>query len=131
MAHKPFVRDKAFHRPARFAERIKEELVGLVPGEIKDPRLEKIFSLRVTSVVVAGDLKNATVTYSLSEDEEKHSREVSKILNQAANFLRRELSFSLASKVTPQLHFKFDKGAANAEHIDHLLKDVPSSSDEE
>ena len=128
MGHKPFVHDKGpSHRPAKFSERIKEELTGLVPGELKDPRLDKIFSLKITTVEVANDLKNATILFSLSEDEEKFAKEVAAILNQAANFLRREISFALATKITPQLHFKFDKGA-NTGHIDELLKQI--SSDE-
>lgn len=130
MGHKPFVREKPFHRPARFAERIKEELVGLVPAELKDPRLEKIFSLAITDVEVAADLKNATALFSLSEDEAKHAKEVAEILNRSANFIRREISFALASKVTPQIHFKFDKGANNPERIDELLKQAaPAKAD--
>lgn len=125
MGHKPFVKDKPFHRPARFAERIKEELVGLVPSELKDPRLDKIFTLTITDVEVAADLKNATALFSLSDDEAKHAKEVAEILNRSANFIRREISFSLASKVTPQIHFKFDKGASNPAHIDELLKHTP------
>lgn len=129
MGHKPFVREKAFHRPARFAERIKEELIGLVPSELKDPRLEKICSITITEVEVAGDLKNATVLFSLSEDEAQHAREVAEILNRSANFVRREISFSLATKVTPQIHFKFDKGASNPAQIDELLRTVTPVSD--
>lgn len=127
MAHIPYTKDKSSHRPARFAELIKEELIGLVPAEIKDPRLEKVATIIVTDVAVAGDLKNATVSFSLSEDEEKYAPEVAKVLNQAANFLRREISYTLASKITPQLHFKFNRGPSNVSHIDKLLKEAQPS----
>lgn len=127
MGHKPFVQDKGpSHRPARIAQIVKEELATMIPGDLKDPRLEDIGFITITAVTVTNDLKNATVMFSLmSEDDRKKAKDIEAALNKAAGFLRHELMPRLQGKGTPLLNFKFDKGFENTGHIDELLKTIP------
>jgi ribosome-binding factor A len=127
MTHKPFVPQKSdSHRPARFAARIKEELSLMIPGELSDPRLKNVSSIVITDVRVSGDLKNATVLFSLSGDDATKvtAKNVTACLNDAAGFLRNELRSKLDSRVTPLLAFKYDKGPANAAGLESLLKEA-------
>lgn len=124
MGHKPFVQDKGQnHRPARFAQRVKEELMTMVPGDLKDPRLAGLAFFTVTSVDLSNDYKHATVHFALM-GENKRSKEVEEGLNAAAGYLRRELMHRLDTKITPNLTFKFDKGFENTMEIDALLKKI-------
>lgn len=121
MAHRPFTAAKGgSHRPARMAQRIKEELSLMVPGELADPRLDDLGSLTITEVSVTSDLKDATVKFALLQDA-KRAKTVTACLNDAAGFLRNELRAKLDTKVTPILTFKYDKGLSNVMEIDALL----------
>lgn len=124
MSHKPFVIDKApGHRPARIAERIREELVDLLDS-LKDPRLRSIGFITVTHVTMAPDLKNGTVQFTLSDADAPKAKAVEAALNQSSGYLRHELMQRLGTKITPQLFFKFDKGQSNAQRIEDLLNDI-------
>jgi ribosome-binding factor A len=120
-AHKPFVQEKPRHRPARFAQRLKEELSTLIPGSLRDPRLSGIGFLTITAVEVTPDLKHAKVMFALMGDE-KRAKEVTEALNKAAGFLRKELMHSLETKITPHLIFKYDRGLENLTEVQDLLK---------
>ncbi|MEW6055275.1 MAG: 30S ribosome-binding factor RbfA [Bdellovibrionota bacterium] len=131
MAHRPFMQDKPSYRPAKVAERIKEELAGLIPGELKDPRLDGIAFFTITNVGVTPDLRNANIQFTLADSEKTRAREVEAGLNKAAGFLRRELMQRLQIKITPHLAFKYDKGYDNTNRIDHLLRQASEASREE
>src|SRR4051794_30856883 len=124
MAHRPFVPKKGettnSHRPARFAERLKVELVELVPGELKDPRLYDIRFLTITNVELTPDLKHGKVFFALMGQSER-APEVEAALNAAAGFLRRQLMLRMETKVTPQLVFKYDIGLEHTAEISSLL----------
>ncbi len=123
MKHKPFVQDRPSHRPGRFAERVKEELVDLVPSKLKDPRISGVKLLTIVSVTVTPDLKHADVMFSLmGQEPPARIVVIEKGLNKAAVFLRRELSKRLATKVTPHLHFKYDKGFDKSSELSPLYK---------
>ena len=117
----PFVAEKESFRPAKVANRIKEELLLLVPESLKDPRMKKVGAMTVTSVVCTPDLRNARVMFALYENESQYKL-AETILNNAAGFLRREVSDRLGIKYTPILSFHFDKGMAHSKRIHDLLK---------
>lgn len=126
MKHKPFTLDKVSHRPARFAERVKEELTTFVPKELKDPRLYGVKFMTFTSVELAADFRNGNVMFSLMtvETDPARIKEIESALNAAANYIRHELMKRLATKVTPMLHFKYDKGLDLATELDPLYKKI-------
>ena len=124
MAHKPFVQEKSVnHRPERFAQRVKEELSQMIPGDLKDPRLADLAFLTITSVTITPDLKHATILFALMGQNKKY-KDIEAALNAAGNFLRKQLMHKLTNKITPHLNFKYDKGLANTMEIDALLKQV-------
>ena len=119
--HKPFSVEKPRYRPLRYAERIKEELSALLPSTVKDPRLEDIVMLTITSVTVSNNLRHGTVLFALMENEIK-AHDVEDILNKASQQIRRQLMRRLDTKVTPQLVFRYDHGLENMLRVDALLK---------
>jgi len=120
MGHKPFIQSRAVYRPNRFSQRIREELSSMLPGKLKDPRLEGIQFVTVTKVELTPDLKYADVSFSLMNDGER-ATDVEEALNQAANFLRKELMRVLNTKVTPHLVFRYDRGLDAANEMSSLL----------
>src|SRR5471030_2421576 len=102
MAHRPFVQERSNYRPARFAQRVKEELAQMIPGELRDPRLSGLGFLTITTVTITPDLKHCTILFALMGDEDR-SKDVTDGLNAAAGFLRKELMRKLDTKITPQL----------------------------
>lgn len=110
----------------RFAERVKQELVDLVPGHLKDPRLFGLRLLTITSVEVTPDLRHGNVLFSLMGQQKsaRQIREIEAALNQASGFLRHELMRRIATKNTPQLVFKYDTGFDSSQEIDPLFRKI-------
>ncbi len=127
MSFKPFTIEKPRYRQARFAQRVREELVALIPGGLKDPRLEGIPFITITNIEITPNLRHCTVQFALMNynTEEKRIKEVIAALNQASGFLRRELMYKMDTKVTPHLIFKFDRGFENITQVQTLLKKIP------
>lgn len=125
MKHKPFTLDKQpSHRPIRFAERMREELVELIPGDLKDPNLFGLKLFTITSVEVTDDLKNSNIKFSLMGQQKstKQVEDIERALNKASNFLRKELMKRLTSKITPHLHFKYDPSFDRSNELSPIFK---------
>lgn len=128
----PFTLDKGpSRRPARFAQRIREELTMLVPHSLHDPRLRNIPFITITEVTVTPDLKHAKILFALmgrelndAGEKSKQARSIEDALNEAAPFLRKELMYKLESKVTPQLKFVIDLGLGYSDEIAQLLRTI-------
>jgi ribosome-binding factor A len=105
-------------RAKRVADRIKETVALLLDTKVKDPRLGFV---TVTEVRVTGDLREATVFYTVLGDEEK--RMGTKIaLNSAKGMLRTEVGKALGIRYTPSLDFLLDGIPENAVHISEVLR---------
>lgn len=124
--HKPFITEKPSHRPVRFAERVREELVDFVPKSLKDPRLYGIKMLTILNVEVTPDLRNGKVMFSLmgQEPDAKRIKEIEQALNHAAGYIKKELMLRLATKNTPLLMFKYDKGLDKAFELTPLFNEI-------
>ena len=123
--HEPFAVEKApSHRPARFAQSLRQELATMIPGNLKDPRLTGPWLLTITSIEVSQDFRNANVMFSVTASDEKQMRSIEDALNQASGFLRKELTRRLTTKVTPHLRFRLDRGFEHASQISKLLKTI-------
>jgi ribosome-binding factor A len=112
-------------RPARVAERIREELSVLLQRKVNDPGLS---SVTVTEVSITPDLKIAHVNYSAFV-EPSERKAVAQALRRAEGYLRRELGAVLKLRVAPDLLFHYDDSYDRGAHIDSLLKKI--SHDEE
>ncbi len=127
MKHKPFTLDKQpSHRPTRFAERMREELVELIPGDLKDPNLFGLKLFTITNVEVSDDLKNSSIRFSLmgQQKSQKQVDQIESALNKASHFLRKELMKRLTSKITPHLHFKYDPSFDRSDDLSSQFKAI-------
>ena len=105
-------------RAKRVADRIKETVAQLLETRVKDPRLGFV---TVTEVRVTGDLREATVFYTVLGDDEKRLN-TKKALDSAKGMLRSEVGRVLGIKHTPSLTFMHDALPENAIHISEVLR---------
>jgi ribosome-binding factor A len=109
----------AGHRHERIAEEIQHEVVSMLEGELKDPRLAT--NVIVTEVRVSPDLKNARIFYTVEGTPEERT-EAQKALDKANGFVRHELVERLQVRRVPELHFILDESAERVRRIEELLR---------
>lgn len=109
---------KEYPRAARLNSQLQRELDGLIRDELRDPRVKGV---TLTSVDVSPDMRHAKIHVSVLALEGKPA-EAAKALNGAAGKLRVSLKHRLAIKHIPELHFHADETAANADHINRLIR---------
>ena len=107
---------KEFSRSQRMAEQVRRELSEMVRNELKDPRVHWV---SFTAVKLSKDLGHAVVYFSVMKDEE--ADQTSEALNNAAGFLRRELSRKIRARVTPSLKFVHDTSLERGSSMDALI----------
>lgn len=100
----------------RHAERVRELVASLV-REIKDPRLGMV---TVTDARITGDLREATVFYTVLGDVEEQSSTAA-ALESAKGMLRSRVGHALGLRHSPSLAFKLDNVLDNVKEIDDLL----------
>jgi ribosome-binding factor A len=104
-------------RLQRIADRIKQELSGMLIREVSDPRLQQIF---VTDVRIDRELAFADIYVSALEGTER-SADVLAGLEAASGFLRRNLASRVELRAFPRLRFHWDPTPENADHIEKIL----------
>ncbi len=107
-------------RNERLNEDIKREIISII-SQMKDPRLDCF--LTVMRVETAPDLTNAKVYISVLDGEDKCEAAV-KVLNKSQGFIRGELSKRLHIKRSPEFNFVKDDGAAYAQRINDIIRDI-------
>lgn len=112
-------------RPARVAERIREEISLLLLQKARDPGLS---SVTVTEVSVTPDLRIAHVNYSALVEPGTRP-EVAKALRRSSGFLRRELGHILGLRYAPELQFHYDDSYDRGARIDALLRGIPTGKE--
>jgi ribosome-binding factor A len=112
-------------RPERLAEALKEEIAEVVGFELEDPRLETVI---VTDVNVAPDLRDAKV-YVLVEGTEAEITAALKALQNAAAFVRQQVTMNLSLRHAPHLHFVRDSAEENAARVGSILNELTSKGE--
>lgn len=107
----------------RINQMAREKLGNILLFELSDPELELI---TLTGVEVSID-KSVCRAY-ISCDKERYER-VGAALERAKGRIRSLLGHSLGWRVTPELSFRIDTTADEAETIARALKDVPPTLD--
>ncbi len=105
-------------RVMKLADRIKVIVAETLEMRVKDPRLGFI---TITDARVTGDLREATVFYTvLGDDGERSATAVA--LDSVKGLLRSEVGRRTGVKFTPTLAFVADAVPESARHIDALLR---------
>ncbi|MFJ9040048.1 30S ribosome-binding factor RbfA [Streptomyces sp. NPDC102406] len=113
-------------RAKRLADLIREVVAQKLQRGIKDPRLGT--HVTITDTRVTGDLREATVFYTVYGDDEERA-EAAAGLESAKGVLRSAVGAAAGVKFTPSLTFVADALPDNAKTIEDLL-DKARQSDE-
>jgi ribosome-binding factor A len=113
------MRDPAVRRE-RLAQAMREVLSELILTESKDPRLAGVV---VSAVELSADLKLARAFFSVFGDSERE-RQAADGLQQARNYLRRQLGRRLRMHSSPEIEFRRDLGFERADRVQRLLDEI-------
>ncbi|MEU1004807.1 30S ribosome-binding factor RbfA [Streptomyces tibetensis] len=105
-------------RAKRLADLIREVVAQKLQRGIKDPRLGS--HVTITDTRVTGDLREATVFYTVYGDDEERAAAAAG-LESAKGILRSEVGRAAGVKFTPTLAFVMDALPDNARAIEDLL----------
>lgn len=108
---------REYPRSRRVGDQIQRELAQLIRDEVKDPRVALV---TVTEVEVSRDLAHAKVFFGSLSEASTHV-EMTKVLNGAAGFLRRELAKRLSTRTVPELRFHYDTALEEGARMDALI----------
>ncbi|WP_314176927.1 30S ribosome-binding factor RbfA [Streptomyces winkii] len=114
-------------RAKRLADLIREVVAEKLHRGIKDPRLGT--HVTVTDTRVTGDLREATVFYTVYGDDEDRKAAAAG-LESAKGVLRTAVGAAAGVKHTPSLSFVADALPENARTIDDLLARAKASDEE-
>jgi len=121
---------KDFSRTSRLGEQIQREVAQMIQFEMKNPKLGMV---TLNDVKVAKDLGYADVYFTVmgakGETDAEIRANTSKILNDAAGYLRSELAKILRTRVTPQLRFHYDESLDRGHFLTGLIKQARNEDD--
>ena len=111
---------REYARTQRVADHLQRELANVIQREVRDPRLGMV---SITGVEVSRDLAHARVFYTmLGADSSDEASESTEILNNAAGFLRSELSRDSAMRSVPRIRFYFDSSVGRGRRMEDLIR---------
>jgi ribosome-binding factor A len=113
-------------RAHKLADRIREIVAEALKHKVKDPRLGFV---TVTDTRVTGDLREATVFYTVYGDEAERD-DSAVALESVKGLLRSEVGRQTGVKFTPTLTFVADAIPENAANIEDLLRKARESDAE-
>jgi len=105
------------HHRGRLEEALREEIVALVEGELRDPRIGLV---SVTEVHLGPDGKSARVMVAATGDD-KEAEESLDGLNAARGYIRHELTRRLGVRQAPEIFFELDRSEQYGGRIEELL----------
>lgn len=113
-------------RTRRLAERIAKISAEMLERRVKDPRLGFV---TVTEARLSGDLREATVYYTVygSEEEQEDTKAA---LASATGIIRSEIGRIMGLRHTPSLTFVADAVPETARHIEDLVAKAKQRDDE-
>ncbi len=104
-------------RARRLSERITQIVAEMLERRIKDPRLGFV---TVTDTRVTGDLRDATVFYTVYGSAEEQAATAAALAS-AAGVIRSEVGRQTGVKHTPSITFKQDRLPEGARSIEDLV----------
>ncbi len=115
----------ASNRLERIKEELKRELSSVIRS-LKDPRLHQMSS--VVAVDVTKDLKYAKAHISVMGTDAEKKAAISG-LNNAAGYIRREISQRMDLRTTPEFKFVLDNSVEYGIHIGELLHKIKTGEE--
>lgn len=109
----------ASYKIARIASEIEKEVSNILANEANDSLLKTI---TVTGCEVTNDLSFAKVYFTSMSDLTKD--ELEKELDEAASYIRGELSKRIEVRHTPKLRFLFDTSIEYGKKIEDKIKEL-------
>jgi ribosome-binding factor A len=113
-------------RARKLADRIKVVVAETLERRVKDPRLGFV---TVTDTRVTGDLREATVFYTVYGDDVERA-DTAAALESVKGLLRSEVGRQTGVRFTPSLAFVADAVPDNARQIEDLLRRARESDAE-
>jgi ribosome-binding factor A len=104
-------------RARKLAKRITQIVATALEHEVKDPRLTMV---TVTETKITGDLRDATVYYTVLGDDTEHAAAAAALAS-ATGVLRSRVGAGTGVKFTPTLTFVPDTVPDTAQHVEDLL----------
>lgn len=117
--------NRGFARSERVSEQIRRELADLLQFEVKDPRVKFV---SITDIELTPDYAHAKVFFTSLLPSEKLP-DITRGLQTAAGFLRRELQKRIRLHTTPELHFHFDNSIERGSSLSQLIDQANALSD--
>ncbi len=110
---------REFARTDRVADTIQRILAAAIKQDLRDPRVGMV---NINDVTVTRDLAHAKVyvTFVGHNDDESCEKSL-QALNHAAGFLRGVVAKELNIRVTPRLHFVYDKTSIRGQQLSSLI----------
>lgn len=112
-------------RARKLADRIRVIAAETLERRVKDPRLGFV---TVTDVRVTGDLREATVFYTVYGDEEQRMSSAA-ALDKVRGLVRSEVGAQTGIKFTPTITFVLDAVSDTARHIDDLIAEAHAADE--
>lgn len=103
----------------RLNHAFQEEISMILMTEIKD---EDIKFVTITDVDITNDLSYAKVYFTVLDDNKRNS--TLEALNNAASFIRGELSKRVQVRHTPELKFIYDTSIDYGKHIEEIIEEI-------
>ncbi|MGV6859515.1 MAG: 30S ribosome-binding factor RbfA [bacterium] len=109
---------KDFSRTLRLGEQIRRELAQLLTREVKDPRVGMV---TLSDVEVSSDLAHAKVFYTVLGDDVDREK-TQQGLEKASGFLRHKVGQAIKTRITPELHFRYDDTSERGADLEALIE---------
>ncbi len=114
---------REFSRAQRIADQLQKDLASILQLEVRDPRVGMV---TINDVKVSHDLSYADIyiTFMGIDESIKSFTTATKILNQAAGYLRTRLSKALRLRFVPNLRFHYDESLLRGQRLNSLIDQV-------
>lgn len=103
----------------RISSLIAKEVSDILSNEAQDKELHQV---TVTSAEVTNDLSFAKIYITCMNEKDKET--ILKDLNEAAGFIRKELSERIELRHTPKISFHYDESIEYGNNIERIIKEI-------
>lgn len=109
-----------FSRASRVSEVIQREVANIVQKDMNDPRAAAV---TITHTKMTRDMSSARI-YFIMQGDKKAIKQAEKVLNNAAGFIRHELTNRIELRYIPKLHFAYDQSIERGLRVGKLIDDL-------